>query len=28
VTVAIGGKRLVNSQLKRALTPPNPQPTR
>ena len=28
VTVAIGGKRLVNSELKRALTPPNPQPTR
>jgi uncharacterized membrane protein HdeD (DUF308 family) len=27
VTVAIGGKRLVNSELKRALTPPNPQPT-
>jgi uncharacterized membrane protein HdeD (DUF308 family) len=26
VTVAIGGKRLVNSELKRALTPPNPQP--
>ena len=25
VTVAVGGKRLVNSQLKRALTPPSPQ---
>jgi uncharacterized membrane protein HdeD (DUF308 family) len=28
LTVAIGGKRLLNADLKRALTPPDAQPTR